>query len=57
MQDADVTDGYAFPYKVKVDLNMLCGPVLNEVGEEVDDADVITVDEAALHQRSVELLK
>jgi hypothetical protein len=57
MQDANVTDGYAFPYKVKVDLNMLCGPVLNEVGEEVDDADVITVDEAALHQRSVELLK
>jgi hypothetical protein len=30
--------------------------VLNEVSGEVDDADV-TVDEGALHQRSMELLK
>jgi hypothetical protein len=31
--------------------------VLNGVGGEVDGADVVTVDECALHQRSVELLK
>jgi hypothetical protein len=31
--------------------------VLNVVRGEVDDADVIAVDESALHQRSVELLK
>jgi hypothetical protein len=31
--------------------------VLNEIGGEVDGADVITVDEGALCQRSVELLK
>jgi hypothetical protein len=31
--------------------------VLNEVGGEVDDAGVIAVDEGAIRQRSVKLLK
>jgi hypothetical protein len=42
---------------VKVDLNMLRALVLNEVGGEVDGADVVTVDDDALHQRGMELLK
>jgi hypothetical protein len=42
---------------VEVDLNMLCTLVLNGVGGEVDDADVITVDESALCQQSMELLE
>jgi hypothetical protein len=46
-----------FPHKVEVDLNMLRALVLNGVGREVDDADVAAVDEGALHQWSVELLK
>jgi hypothetical protein len=46
-----------FPYKVKVDLNMLHALVLNRVGEEVDNANVVTVDDDALHQHSAELLK
>jgi hypothetical protein len=57
VQDADITDGDAFPNKVDVDLDMLCVMVLNGIGEEVDDADVITVDKSALRQRSMELLK
>jgi hypothetical protein len=48
MQDTDITDGNAFPDEVEVDLDMLCMLVLNGVGGEVDDADVITVDESAL---------
>jgi hypothetical protein len=36
---------------------MLRALVLNGVGGEVDDADVVTVDECALRQRSVEILK
>jgi hypothetical protein len=56
VQDADITDGYAFPHKVEINLNMLHALVLNRVGGEVDDADVITVDKGALHQWSVELL-
>jgi hypothetical protein len=57
MQDADITDGDAFPNKMEVDLDMLRVMVLNEIGEKVDDADVITVDKGALRQRSMELLK
>jgi hypothetical protein len=48
MQDADITDGNTFPNKVEVDLNMLCTLLLNGVGGEVDDVDVIAVDEGAL---------
>jgi hypothetical protein len=57
VQDADISDGYAFPHKMEVDLDMLRALVLNVVGREVDDIDVIAVDEGALRQRSMELLK
>jgi hypothetical protein len=57
VQDADITDGHALPHKVKVDLDMLHALTLNEVSGEVDGVDVIIVDEGALRQRSVELLK
>jgi hypothetical protein len=48
LQDADVTDGNAFPNEVEIDLNMLRTLVLNRVGGEVDGADIIIVDESAL---------
>jgi hypothetical protein len=57
VQDVYITDGHAFPHKVEVDLNMLRTLVLNGVGGEVDDADVVIVDDDALRQRSGELLK
>jgi hypothetical protein len=49
VQDTDITNGHAFLHKVEVNLNMLRALVLNGVGEEVDGADVIVVDEGALH--------
>jgi hypothetical protein len=57
VQDADITDGNAFPNEVEVDLDMLCTLVLNGVGGEVDGADVVAVDENALRQQSMELLE
>jgi hypothetical protein len=57
VHDAYITDGNAFLDEVKVDLDMLCALVLNGVGGEVDGTDVITVDESALRQRSMELLE
>jgi hypothetical protein len=48
VQDADITDGNAFPNEVEVDLDMLCTLLLNGVGGEVDDADFVAVDESAL---------
>jgi hypothetical protein len=57
VQDADITDDNTFLDEVKVDLDMLCMLVLNEIGEEVDGADVVIVDESALQQWSMELLE
>jgi hypothetical protein len=57
VQDANITNGHTFSHKVEVDLDMLRVLVLNRVGGEVDDANIVTVDESALRQRSVELLK
>jgi hypothetical protein len=57
MQDVDFIDGHAFPHKVEVDLDMLRALLLNGVGGEVDSTDVVTVDEGALHQWSMELMK
>jgi hypothetical protein len=48
VQDANITDGNAFPDEMEVDLDMLCTLVLNGVGGEVDGTDVVTVDESAL---------
>jgi hypothetical protein len=57
VQDADITNRHAFPQKVEVDLDMLHVLVLNEVGGELDGTNVVVVDEDALHQWSMELLK
>jgi hypothetical protein len=57
VQDADITNGHAFSHKVEVDLDMLRTLVLNGVGGEVDEADVVTIDEGALRQWSIKLLK
>jgi hypothetical protein len=57
MQDVDMTDGHTFVHKVQDDLDMLCALVLNGVGGELDSADIVAVDEGALDQWSMELLK
>jgi hypothetical protein len=57
VQNVDITDGHTFLHKVEVDLDMLRALVLNGVGGDVDGANIVTVDEGALRQQSVELLK
>jgi hypothetical protein len=42
---------------VEVDLDMLGALVLTRVGGEVDGTNIVIVDECALHQWFVELLK
>jgi hypothetical protein len=44
MEDTNVPDGNTLADKVKINLNMLGALVLNGVGGEVDDADVVTID-------------
>jgi hypothetical protein len=48
VQYADITDGNTFPNEVEVDLDMLRTLMLNGVGGEVDDADVVAVDESVV---------
>jgi hypothetical protein len=48
MQDADITVRNTLLNEVEVDLDMLHTLVLNGVGGEVDDVDVVSVDESAL---------
>jgi hypothetical protein len=39
--DADIPDNNTLTNKVKIDLDMLCPLMLDGVGREVDDADVV----------------
>jgi hypothetical protein len=48
VQDAYITDGNVFSNEVEVDLDMLHTLVLNWVGGEVDDTDIVVVDKSAL---------
>jgi hypothetical protein len=57
VQDAYITDGHTFPHKVEVDLNMLHALMLNGIGGEVDNIDVVVIDEGALPQWNMEFLK
>jgi hypothetical protein len=50
VQDTHITDGYAFSHEVEINLDMLGALVLNGVGGEVDNIDVVAVDECALCQ-------
>jgi hypothetical protein len=52
MEDADLTDGDLLSNKIKINLHMLGVLILNGVGGEVHDADIITVDKCALTQQS-----
>jgi hypothetical protein len=47
VEDMNVPDGNTIADKVKINLNMLGVLVLNGVGGEVVDADVVTVDRVA----------
>jgi hypothetical protein len=53
VEHTKVPDGNALMDKVKNDLNMLGALVLNGVGGEVDDADVVAVDQSGSRQGAV----
>jgi CBS domain-containing protein len=57
MEDANLTDGNLLSDEMKINLHMLRALMLNGVGGEVHDTDVITVDESATRWRSLELMQ
>jgi hypothetical protein len=47
MEDVDLTDDNLLSNEIKINLHMLHALMLNGVGGEVHDTDVVTVDESA----------
>jgi hypothetical protein len=57
MEDTYLIDGNLISDKMKINLHMFKALMLNGVGEEVHDADVVTVDKGALRRRGLELVE
>jgi hypothetical protein len=57
MYDTNIPDGNALTDKVKINLNMLDVLVLNGIGGEVDDPDVVVVDQSGPRQGAMQLHK
>jgi hypothetical protein len=57
MEDADLTDGNILSDKMKINLHMLGALMLNGVGGEVHDANIVVVDEGAPRWRGLKLVE
>jgi hypothetical protein len=57
MEDTDLTDDDLLSDKMKINLHMFRALMLNGVGGEVHDADIVAVDESAPRWRSLELMQ
>jgi hypothetical protein len=57
MEDADLTNGNLLSDKMKINLHMLGALMLNRVGGEVHNADIITVDKCAPRRQGLELVE
>jgi poly-beta-hydroxyalkanoate depolymerase len=57
VENTNVPNGNVLADKVKINLNMLGALVLNGVGGEVDDADIVVVDQSGPRQGAVQLHK
>lgn len=52
MKDVDISNGDTLADEVEININMLCVLMLDEVGGEVDRADVVTIEEGSPRQAS-----
>jgi hypothetical protein len=57
MEDADLVDGNLLSEKMKINIHMLGVLILNRVGGEVHDADVVIVDKGAPRWRGLNFVK
>jgi hypothetical protein len=48
----DISNGDTLADEVEININMLCVLMLDEVGEEVDRADVVAIEEGSPRQAS-----
>jgi hypothetical protein len=56
MDDTNLIDDNFLSYKMEINLHMLGALMLNGVGEEVHDANVVAVDKSAPRRQTVELV-
>jgi hypothetical protein len=57
MEDVDLADDNLLLDKMKINLHMLDALMLNEIGGEVHNADVVAVDKGAPRRRGLELME
>jgi hypothetical protein len=57
MEDVNLTDGNLLSDKMKINLHMLGVLMLNGVGGEVHNTDIVTVDKCAPRRRGLELVE
>jgi hypothetical protein len=57
MEDMDLANGNILSDKMKVNLHMFGALMLNVVGGEVHDADVVAIDKGAPRRRGLELME
>jgi hypothetical protein len=57
MEYADLTDGDSLSDKMKINLHMFGVLILNGVGGEAHDTDVVAVDESASRRQTLELIE
>jgi hypothetical protein len=57
LEDADITDGNTLMDEVEVDLHVLHVMVLHGIGDKVDRADIVAVDECGTREGVMELLE
>jgi hypothetical protein len=57
MEDMDLADDNLLSDKMKINLHMLDALMLNEIGREVHNADVVAVDKGAPRRRGLELME
>jgi hypothetical protein len=57
MEDTDLTDDNLLSHKMKINIYMLGALMLNGVGGEIHDADIVAVDKCAPRRRGLELVE
>jgi hypothetical protein len=57
MEDVNLADGNLLSDKMKINLCMLGVLMLNRIGGEVHDADIVAVDKCAPRRRGLELME
>jgi hypothetical protein len=54
VQNANLPNGDLVTYEVEINLNMLHALMLNWVGRQVDNTDIVTIDKCAVRHRGVQ---